>query len=486
MLRSQTVPQLLQEAWHLFSAGRFEASLDAYGTVLAGDSRHEGALLGCGFCRLQLGTPDLAADCFRRLLALKPDFPPALAGFGEAMILLGRPDEALTAYQALGRADPGSALAFHGQGDALSQLGRMAEARRAYEEAVRREPGVAHHHFALAGAGRFVDGDRRLAPLQALARNAGGLDEAARCELHFALGKAHDELDQPQVAFRHWQEGNAIRRKATAYNEAEALEMIGAMARTFSLETLTAKAGVGDASPLPVFVVGMPRSGTTLVEQILASHPAVYGAGEMTLLFRQIGEGWLGHDFPAEFSALPDTALQQFGASYAAQLAALAPTAKRVVDKLPANFLLVGLIRLVLPQARIIHVRRDPADTCLSCYSHLFTAAIDYSYDLGELGRYYRAYERLMAHWRTVLPEGATLEVHYEDVVGDLEAQARRMIAYCGLEWDPACLAFHTNNRAVHTLSALQVRQPLYRTSIGRALAYRAWLGPLVQALEAP
>lgn len=227
----------------------------------------------------------------------------------------------------------------------------------------------------------------------------------------------------------------------------------------------------------------MPRSGTTLIEQIIASHPHVYGAGEredfQTAVFAVSGRT----DYPELTADLTPSQLGALGAAYIARVTASAPSCERFTDKLPANFAYAGLMHLALPNARIIHVRRDPIDTCLSCYATAFRSSQKFSYDLGEIGRFYRAYDKLMAHWRDVLPANVMLEVQYEDVVADLEGQARRLIAHCGLEWDDACRAFHATERPVRTASAAQVRQPIYRSSVGRWRAYREQLQPLFDAL---
>jgi hypothetical protein len=230
-----------------------------------------------------------------------------------------------------------------------------------------------------------------------------------------------------------------------------------------------------------VFVVGMPRSGTTLVEQILASHGAVFGAGELQHV--QTLVTGLG-DFPASVPRLAPDQLQAFGQRYLDTVTPLARGKIRLVDKMPVNFVYAGLIRLILPEARIIHCRRDPVDTCLSCYSKLFTAEQSFSYDQTEIGQFHRDYQKITAHWRAVLPATHFLEVDYEAVVEDVEAQARRMLAFLELEWDPACLDFHLTKRPVKTASVNQVRQPVYKSSAGRWRQHAAQLAPLLAALE--
>ena len=305
--------------------------------------------------------------------------------------------------------------------------------------------------------------------------------------MHFSLGKAYADLGQNERSFRHFLVGNALKRRDTAYDEPAMLGFFDRVRAAFTPALMQSKAGLGDPSTVPVFIVGMPRSGTTLVEQILASHPNVFGAGEREDFTRAVdslpslNDGSLG--FPEAVPALSGETLRQLGAGYLAGIAAAAPDAARITDKMPGNFPYVGLIHLTLPNARIIHLRRDPIDTCLSCFSILFAVGQPQTYDLAELGRYYRAYAALMQHWRRVLPAGVMLEVQYEDVVADVAQQARRIVAHCGLPWDDACLAFHRTQRPVRTASAAQVRQEIYPTSVGRWRRYGDLLQPLIKEL---
>jgi hypothetical protein len=232
----------------------------------------------------------------------------------------------------------------------------------------------------------------------------------------------------------------------------------------------------------------MPRSGTSLVEQILASDPSVHGAGELMTLPRQVRR-LLEHEpsagtFPESAVTVEPQRIILLGAEYLIKLQALAPSATHIVDKLPDNFRRIGLIHLALPGARIIHVHRDPIDTCLSCFAQLFTGDLPYTYNLAELGRYYRAYCDLMEHWRRVLLANTVLDIRYEDLVADLEGQSRRLLDYCEIPWNDACLAFHQNRRLVRTASATQVRQPLYASSVSRWHAFGDLAEPLLEALN--
>ncbi|SIT37964.1 Putative sulfotransferase, TPR-domain protein (fragment) [Paraburkholderia ribeironis] len=304
-------------------------------------------------------------------------------------------------------------------------------------------------------------------------------------------------------SFDHFLKGNALHRAGVRYNEAEALGLFACLPSLLSSDVLAAARGLGDPSAAPIFIVGMPRSGSTLIEQILASHPQVFGAGERTEFGEALMRGL--HRDAADPLRLSIDALQDVGA---AQLSALGadylqrmrralpeihsagpdPASSKVprhshfTDKYPFNFINVGLIHLALPNARFIHSRRSPLQTCLSIFSRIFHD-VPFGYDLGELGRYYRAYDALMAHWRSVLPPGVMMETDYEALVDDFEGNVRRLLAHCGLDWDERCLAFHRTARQVSTASSAQVRRPLYRTSVQRWQPRPALLEPLLEGL---
>jgi hypothetical protein len=235
-----------------------------------------------------------------------------------------------------------------------------------------------------------------------------------------------------------------------------------------------------------VFVLGMPRSGTTLTEQIIASHPAVHGAGELRDLMEVVqGNTQAGHfqPFPENLATLTPDTLHAWGRDYALRLSRRAPDALRITDKMPANYLALGLIPLMLPNAKIIHVKRNPVDTCVSCFTRLFNRHQDATYELNELGRHYATYSRLMQHWRAVLPASSFMEVQYEDIVADMQGQARRLIDWVGLPWNNACLEFHKTERNIRTASVTQVRQPIYSSSVERWRHYEKYLGPLLDGL---
>jgi tetratricopeptide (TPR) repeat protein len=444
--------------------------------------------LGNALCRQ--GKRDEAIAAYREAIRLKPDYAEAHSNLGNALRDRGELDEAVGACrQAIG-IKPDYAGAHSNLGNALRDLGRFEEAHNAYKKAIDLAPRSPLFYFNLVTTKQIAPGDPELLAMEKLASDSKLFSIKDRICLHFALGKAYGDLKDHERSFQRLLEGNALQRQHLSYSDSTERILSERIREAFTPELMRNKRGLGNPSRMPVFIVGMPRSGTTLIEQILASHPKVFGSGER-VEFAEAAASLRSPDtaateFPEVVSALDGQQLREFGARYVTAIQRSAPDAWRITDKMPANYRLVGLINLALPNARIIHAHRDPLDTCLSCFSNLFARDHHpYCYDLTELGHVYRNYETLMAHWRRVLPAEVLLEVQYEEVVGDLEKQARRIVAHCGLEWDDRCLTFHQTKRPVQTLSTIQVRQPIYRSSIGRWRAYEQQLRPLIEALRA-
>ena len=421
---------------------------------------------------------DDAAASQRKALQIKRNYAAPHYNLGLALHQQGKLDEAIAAYRKAIGLKSDLADAHNALGVALMDVGRMSEARASLERAVRLAPDNARYRRGVSIVTHFVTGDPRLAEMEKLANGGGFRSLEDRIELHFALGKAYDDVGRHADAFRQWLDGNALKRKQIAYDEAATLEELDQVRSVYTPEFIERSQNGGHPSSLPVFIVGMPRSGTTLVEQILASHSRVFGGGELPYLRNTVEATLAAPSGPATQGK--DT----IGGRYLAEIERLASGATHITDKMPRNFIFAGLIHLALPNAPIIHTIRDPIDTCLSCFSILFTEEQDYSYDLAELGRYYRRYQSLMQHWRRVLPPGRILDVRYEDVVVDLEGQARRIFSHCGLDWDPRCLAFHKTERPVRTASVTQVRQPIYNSAVGRSRFYTKFLAPLLAELD--
>jgi tetratricopeptide (TPR) repeat protein len=466
---------------------RFEEAVASHDRAIALDPDHANAHYNRANALCDLGRLEEAVAGYDRAIARDARHIAAYNNRGNALRDLKRFDEALASFRQAIALKPDLASAHNNIGNMLGELGRLEEARQVFESAIARTPSTVSHYYHLSALKRFSAGDPHIAAMERLARGMTALSEEARIRLHFALGKAYADVGEHERSFRHIGDGNALNRRRVVYNEADTMRSMERIRAVFTEEMMRSRAGAGDPSPVPVFIVGMPRSGSTLVEQILASHPAVFGAGELRDFGRCVAglrdTGGAPVLFPEGVPTLTPERLCRLGTDYLERVRAARPTAQRVTDKMPGNFNLVGLIHLALPNARIIHTRRDPIDTCYSCFTRLFAAGHQYAYDLGELGRYYRAYEVLMAHWRRVLPAGVMLEVQYEEVVADVETQARRIIDHCGIDWDDACLAFHNSGRAVRTFSSPQVRRPIYRDSIGRWRPHAARLAPLLDEL---
>ena len=429
-----------------------------------------------------------AETAAQRALTLARDDPEAINAMGLVRYEQQNLDDALGHFSRAVALKPDLADAHNNIGNLLKERGELAGACEAYERAIALDPTVISHYVNYVDARKFAAGDPHLASMEAVAQTRHNLTDTAQYQLDFSLAKVYDDIGRHNDAFDAMCRANAMKRKRIAYDEAATLGLFDRLRSVFDRDLFEAHLGGGCRSSLPVFVIGMPRSGTTLIEQILASHPAVHGAGELSEFDRLAKQmcDTRGEALPEGARVLEASDLLRLGESYAAGLQRLAPGAERVTDKMPANFLYAGLIHLALPDARIIHVLREPRDTCLSCYSKLFTEEQNFTYDLGELGRYYCKYAELMAHWREVLPDGRMLEIRYEDVIADLEGSARQLIEHCGLDWDPRCIAFHKSRRPVRTASAAQVRRPIYRTSLERWRAYERHLAPLLVELGAP
>jgi tetratricopeptide (TPR) repeat protein len=431
---------------------------------------------------------DEAISQYRLALDLRPESAEVHWLLGSALETAGRFEEAIASHRRALAIAPEFANASNALGRSLITLGQLAEGRQAIERAIELAPRQIEFHRHLALVKRFTRGDAQLQAIEELARDLGSLGENQRMELHYALGKAYADLGRREDALHQLIEANAIKRRQIEYDEATTLAQLARIKEVMTRDLMARKSGHGVPSESPIFILGMPRSGSTLIEQILASHPAVFGAGELPNFGQQVASLGGPAPAPAPFTDIvadiEGERWGELGARYLDSVRPLAPDAQRITDKMPANFRLVGLIHLALPGARIIHSRRDPLDTCLSCFEREFRGySQGFSYDLAELGRYYRAYDTLMAHWREVLPDGAMLEVQYEDLVADFEPQARCILAYCGLDWDARCLAFHRTERPVRTSSVVQVREPLYRSSIGRWHSVKHLLRPLLDGL---
>ncbi|MDE2251347.1 MAG: sulfotransferase [Gammaproteobacteria bacterium] len=440
---------------------------------------------GLGPALLSLGRLEEAAAAARYLRDIEPENPQSWIATAAAAARLLRQEEALAAYERAAQLQPAEVRLRTSIGHVNKTLGRRAQSEAAYKAAIALDRYNAEAYWSLADLKNYSFSDAEIAAMEALLADERR-PRAGDAQLHFALGKACEQRQQFGRAFEHYARGNALRRRDAPF-DIEAFEQRAARIREFfSAEFFAAHAADGSASAAPIFVIGLPRSGSTLIEQILASHPQVEGTMELPNILNIVrdlnGPAPADAGYPARLAALPAGALAALGERYLAETAPLRQGRARFIDKLPNNFSHVGLIHAILPHATLVDARRHPLDCCLSLYRQHFAEGQSFSYDLGDLGRYYRSYLQTMAHWDAVLP-GKVLHVQYERMVRDPETQIRRLLQHCGLPFEPACLSFHETRRAVRTASAEQVRQPIYSSSIGYWKHFAAELEPLRAAL---
>ncbi|MER9972694.1 sulfotransferase [Mesorhizobium sp. M0085] len=466
--------------------GRVAAAADLFRKVVAIRPDQLAARDNLGSSLKQLGQFEGAEDIYRGTIGRNPFHVRARVGLAETLQEAGRLDEALAVFREALTIRPKDADLLHGLGVGLMEKGNLDEAADLFRQALAVDPGMARAWLMLTQVKRQKDRDAELARMEAEHAKApqGSL---ARMQLSFGLGKANDDLRQYGRAFDYFAEGNAIRRQGIDYDAGKTRGEFEAMKAVFDKAFFERHRPSGIADDTPIFVVGMPRSGTTLVEQIIASHPQVYGAGELSILKTAVGKQFplsMKGGFPWGIADMPDKAYAEAGQAYLDMLHARYPGSRHVTDKMPGNFLLVGFIHLMLPKAKIIHCARDAAATCLSIYKvHFRGDSHRYGYDLDELADFHNLYTDIMAHWQAVLPD-VVHDVRYEDFVADQEGQSRALIAHLGLPWDDAVLSFHQTDRPVRTASAAQVRQPMYQGSVDLWKRYGDRLKPLHDKLD--
>ncbi len=430
-----------------------------------------------------------ALDESRLLLAAEPENRDYRAVYATSCLALGYYDEALVTYRALAAENPHAADLHLSIGHALKTLGRQSEAIEAYRRAADVQPSFGDAYWSLANLKtyRFDEADIELMQAQEARPEVGVHDRAHLC---FALGKALEDRGAFAESFGFYERGNGIKREELGYRPETIERNAARQIAFFTPEFVASRACVGCDCPDPIFIVGLPRAGSTLLEQILASHPEVEGTMELAdisrLVVRLQGRD---HDeneprYPGVLGELSAATLEEFGARYIKDTEIYRSGRRFFIDKNPNNFRHLGLIHLILPRAKIIDARREPMACCFSNFKQLFAAGQDFTYGLEEIGRYYRTYLELMAHWDRVLP-GRILRVQHEDVVDDLEASVRRLLDFCGLAFDRRCMDFHKTERSVRTASSEQVRRPIFRDGLDQWRNFEPWLGRLREVLDA-
>jgi tetratricopeptide (TPR) repeat protein len=500
--------QLFKRGNNLIDQGAYGEAAALYEKAVELDSTHVAALNNLGSALLHVGRYEEGERYFREAMKIKPDFSDPYSNLGNwsrqkgylseseallrralklrpnnldarinlglTLVILGRTRDARACFAKVLKTAPRNLHALFGMGRIAMVEGRFEEAEATYRRVAQLNPNMTDAWAALVDTRKMTNADSEwLKSAEEMARRASHPLEEAR--LRFAMGKYFDDILDFAQAFQNFKRGNELLKTVAAdYDRKERSEFIDKSIRVYSQDAISNIGAAGSSSAKPVFVVGMPRSGTSLAEQIIASHPAAYGAGEL--------------DFWAALSAkdrgqtqriLDEAARSKVAEEYLRTLGASSGSASRVIDKAPVNSDFLGLIYSVFPNARVIYMQRDPIDTCLSCYFQQFFTSMNFTFDFSDLVHYYREHERIMAHWRAVLPPGFILEVPYAGLVADQETWSRTMLDFTGLDWDPRVLEFHTNKRQVTTASAWQVRQQVYKSSVARWHNYEKFIGPL-------
>ena len=478
--------------WHTASrlalqVHRPQLGLDAIDRALALQPERTLWLIQKGLCLAQLGQPDVLSDLINQLQCRETGTVYQQSALGMLLTQLGRREEALDCYRQAAALQPGESKHYYNMACLQRSLGEIEDAERNFDEALRLNP-ADYEACKIRSELRRQTAERNHVDSLRAMLDQGIDDVRGKVQVCYALAKELEDLGEWERSFYYLKMGSDARRSYMRYDVERDLGTMAAIRRTFDADRF-GLASTGTDSREPIFVLGLPRTGTTLVERILGSHSQVYAAGELTNFATQMMHlvcAKAGHSKPQrdELVALSATLdFRRLGDSYVDSTRPFTGQTPHFVDKLPLNYLYIGLIHLALPEAKIINLHRHPLDTCYAIYKQLFVDAYPFSYDLDELGRYYIAYHRLMEHWNHVLP-GVIHTINYESMVDDLEAESRRLLDYCGLDWESGCLRYYENRNAPTTASATQVRQPVYRSSVGKWRCYREQLGSLAVMLE--
>lgn len=484
---SLTAKDWYEKGYEFLRAGRLPGALEAFRRSIKMNMKVAAPWLGLARVLQSNGQHEEALSCLRHAVAVEPLFPDAHLKFAQALQQLGKVDEARTEFEKTIEIDPQLALAHFGLGHLLEETGDPVGAATAYRQTLELTPNHSEALANLLGLSRQVDitleAEKALDLIETV-------EDRQKALIGYGLGKALEQQKRDVEAFKAFEQANAARRRIAGTFDRELFDRrVDAIIDLFSSDFFESRRDWGIRSERPVFIVGLPRSGTTLTEQIIGSHPDCFGAGELFTLtdlatatpdrLRSAEKPW-----PDCAPGLSAEQIAALGQDYLEQSSVLAPeTAKRVVDKQPLNFWHLSLIAMALPNARIIHCTRDIRDCGLSIFTQNFNTQQQWSTDLGDIAHYWRGYKRLMSHWEAVTGL-KMLTVSYEDTIADIEGQACSLLGFLDLSWDDRVLNFHENDRAVQTPSRWQVRQPLYKTSMARWTRYEDKLGPLIDAAK--
>ncbi|HJQ17497.1 MAG TPA: sulfotransferase [Allosphingosinicella sp.] len=470
----------------MFVQNRDADALRVLSDALRIDENHPATLTITARVQLRRSNFPAAEQAARRAIAAAPESADAMVALGQVFHETDRYDQAVEILTKAVEAAPNSPEARNFFGVALKSVGRLEDGKEQILKAIELN---SNNYGSYANLNDLIDFKERPDLVEKMEEiyKSRNPDDPRLMALNFGFAKALDDIGQHERALSFYIKGATQKRAQLTYNEEETTKFFNEIKETFNAEQFKNRPFQGLPNNRLVFIIGMPRSGSTLVEQILSSHPDVYGAGEVKYLARAIGQMRDRFPsipkFPELYKGMEAFHFEMLGRSYLSQILPTVGSAKKVTDKLLTNYFFAGLINLIFPNAKFVHTRRNPVDTCLSGFTKLFKDDMPHSYDFGELGRYYLAYKSLMDHWHQVLPAGTIIDVDYEEVVADVEGNARRLVDFVGLDWDPACVEFHKSSRPVKTASVAQVRRLVYTASVERWRKYGPGLQPLIDAL---
>ncbi len=465
----------------LLAQGKLDEAVTSYRRAISFKPDYAEAHYNLGVVLYAQGKLDEAIASYRRAITIKPDYAEAHYNLGLALKNRGKLNEAITSYRQAIFVRPDFAEAYHNLGVVFSELGKMDDAIACHKKALSLKPDYVLAYKSLSAIVKYTEVDDVIRAMERLYNKKSDISDVDREDLGFTLGKVFEDIGDYDKSFTFILEANQLKRRSYEYSIHNDHELFERIKKTFSPDFFASHHGSGNQDRTPIFIIGMPRSGTTLVEQILSSHPMVFGAGELTVLenlINSICTGGAKAHFPECMPELSEEVLERVGAHYVEEIRGYSKDAKHITDKMPHNFLYVGFIKMILPNAKVIHCMRNPMDNCFSIFKNDFKGTVKYAYDMVELGKYYNLYRDLMAYWEKVLP-GFVYPLRYEEMVSNQQHQTKSLLDFCGLPWDEVCLAFHKTERRISTVSLAQVRQPIYKDSIESWKRYEKQLEPL-------
>lgn len=472
----------LDFAESLYYLGKPQEALMAVNRSIQLDVNNPKSHFIAGNALMNIGENEQAKKAFIRTIKLDPKNDFAYNNLGTLYENGNEICEAKKNYQLAIKINNRNTIALNNLATILIAEGNFETAKELLNEAIRIQPDYILAHNSISSLKKYRADEEHTKILISLLKSIKKMSISDQIRLHYNLGKVYADIQDYDKAFHHYRSSNTLNRSTYDYNEDTIEYTVQKIKTVFSDIKFEKNKTAQKNETIPIFIVGMPRSGSTLIEQILASHSAIESGGELKTLSDTIIER-IGK-FPNNLKNFTDEELRNIGKEYLNKLKEIHPEARFIIDKMPGNFQYAGLIAKILPQAKIINSTRNPMDCCLSNYIQLFQNTVPYSNDLSELGRYFKIYTNLMRHWHSILPDDLLYDISYEDIIDNLEKEARNVVEFIGLDWEEKCLEFHKSNTLIKTASAAQVRKPIYNSSIGKWKIYKKHLEPLINALS--